>query len=182
MGSIRHAKRQDDECRQIAPLRRDVARMPYCSTDTQSFPDTSTRRITSVLRKPYESAEITTSRREPDQCAFSCYFLGSAYGALARGNHRSRQARSVQARKTGVSASSSFFRERSRVPLAFLSGIGMFRFVTTLGTVCYFPFDQLQVEYKDGIKDGDQKQGDECSHSEASDLGKTQRLPQRPTF
>ncbi len=25
MGSIRHAKRQDDECHQIAPLQRDVA-------------------------------------------------------------------------------------------------------------------------------------------------------------
>ena len=43
----------------------------------------SSRRITSVLRKPYEPAEITISRREPDQCAFSCYFLGSAYRALA---------------------------------------------------------------------------------------------------
>ena len=47
----------------------------------------------------------------------------------------------------------------------------MFRLVTTLGTVCYFPFDQLQVEYKDGIKDRHQKQRDEGSHSEASDLG-----------
>ena len=65
----------------------------------------------------------------------------------------------------------SFFRERSCLPLTFLSGIGMFRLVTTLGTVCYFPFDQLQVEYKDGIKDRHQKQRDEGSHSEASDLG-----------
>ena len=47
-----------------APLRRNVAGIPHCSTNTRNLPDTSARRITRAFRKPYEPAEITTSGRD----------------------------------------------------------------------------------------------------------------------
>src|SRR5258708_9784905 len=45
-----------------------------------------------------------------------------------------------------------------------------------------FPFDPLQIEYKDRVKDRDQEQGDERSDSQSSDLGIAQGLPERATF
>ena len=58
----------------------------------------------------------------------------------------------------------------------------MFRLATNVANVYCFPFDQLQVEHKDRVEHGDQKQRDERSNSKSSDLGIAQWLPQRSTF
>jgi len=47
---------------------------------------------------------------------------------------------------------------------------------------CRFPFDPLQVEYKNRVEDRDQEQGDEGSDGESADLGIAQRFPERATF
>src|ERR1700730_12404854 len=48
--------------------------------------------------------------------------------------------------------------------------------------LCRFPLDPLEVENKDCVEDGDQKQGNEGSDSESADLGIAERLPERAAF
>src|SRR5205085_8856914 len=45
-----------------------------------------------------------------------------------------------------------------------------------------FPFDPLEIEHKDRVKDGDQEQCDESGYGKSTDLGITKRLPERATF
>src|SRR5579864_2881234 len=47
---------------------------------------------------------------------------------------------------------------------------------------CRFPFDPLQIQYKDGVEDWDQQQGDESCDGESTDLGVAQGFPERATF
>src|SRR6266566_894674 len=47
---------------------------------------------------------------------------------------------------------------------------------------CRFPFDPLQIEYKNRVEDRDQEQGDEGSDRESANLGIAQRFPERATF
>src|SRR6266404_6297251 len=47
---------------------------------------------------------------------------------------------------------------------------------------CRFPFDPLQIEYKDGVEDWDQQQGDERCDGQSADLCVAQRFPERATF
>src|SRR5580692_7335758 len=45
-----------------------------------------------------------------------------------------------------------------------------------------FPFDPLEIEYKNRVEDRDQEQGDEGSDGQSADLGIAQWLPQRAAF
>src|SRR3989441_4034904 len=47
---------------------------------------------------------------------------------------------------------------------------------------CRFPFDPLEIQYKDGVEDWDQQQGDESSDGQSTDLGVAQGFPERATF
>jgi hypothetical protein len=65
------------------------------------------------------------------------------------------------------------------------------RFVTLLLWFCLrgflwvlsrFPFDPLEVEHKDRVKNRNQEQGDEGGNSEPADLGIAERFPEGATF
>ena len=48
--------------------------------------------------------------------------------------------------------------------------------------VSRFPFDPLEIEDKNRVKNRDQEQGDERGDGESADLGVAQRFPERATF
>ena len=47
---------------------------------------------------------------------------------------------------------------------------------------CRFPFNPLEIQYKDGVEDWDQQQGDESSDGQSADLGIAQGFPERAPF
>src|SRR5713101_1398726 len=51
-----------------------------------------------------------------------------------------------------------------------------------LSVPCRFPFDPLEIEYKNRVEDRDQEQGDEGCDGESADLRIAQRFPERATF
>src|SRR3954447_24071914 len=55
-------------------------------------------------------------------------------------------------------------------------------FSDLLSFVSRFPFDPLQIEYKNRVEDRDQEQRNEGSYRESADLGIAQRFPERATF
>src|SRR6266404_101527 len=57
-----------------------------------------------------------------------------------------------------------------------------FRFLVRLSVFSRFPFDPLEIEYKNRVEDWDQEQRNEGSDGESADLGVAQGFPERATF
>src|SRR5580704_2501986 len=94
----------------------------------------------------------------------------------------------IQSRREVIISASSFLKpcqdpkKHPRLPAEYSSRCCWLCFRDLLPVLCRVPFDQLQIEYKNRVKDRDQERSDESSDGESTDLGIAQRFPERATF